>query len=131
MSCPIAKLVEDALACMTREVPVAYRLMAQALGARRFELAIDGEHFMLDLGPTALRGAVVSITTSIDTLHGLVHGQLDVLDAIVDGRLDVMAGPDDVAAAAAAMTYFVQGAMRCVSMRPLLDRLEALRKERT
>jgi hypothetical protein len=91
MSGPISALVEDAVACMTHEAPVAYQLMAQALGARRFELAIDDEHFMLD----------------------------------------VMAGPDDVAAAAAAMTYFVQGAMRCVSMRPLIDRLEGLRKERT
>lgn len=131
MSGPIAALVEDAVACMTREVPHAYQLMAQALGARRFELAIDDEHFMLDLGATALRGAVVSIATDVETLHDLVHGQLDLLDAIVVGRLDVMAGPDDVAAAAAAMTYFVQGAMRCVSMRPLLDRLEGLRKERT
>jgi hypothetical protein len=116
---------------MTREVPHAYQLMAQALGARRLELAIDDELFMLDLGPTALRGAVVSITTDVETLNGLIQGQLDVLDAIVVGRLDVMAGPDDVAAAAAAMTYFVQGAMRCISMQPLLDRLEALRKERT
>jgi hypothetical protein len=131
MSGPISALVEEAFACMTHEAPVAYELMAQALGARRFELAIDDEHFMLDLGPTALRGAVVSIATDIETLHDLVHGQLDLLDAIVIGRLDVMAGPDDVAAAAAAMTYFVQGAMRCVSMRPLIDRLEGLRKERT
>jgi hypothetical protein len=131
VSGPIAALVDDAVACMIREVPHAYQLMAQALGARRFELAVDGEHFMLDLGPTVLGGAVVSITTDVETLHDLVHGQLDVLDAIVGGRLDVMAGPDDVAAAAAAMTYFVQGAMRCVSMQPLLDRLEGLRKERT
>jgi len=131
MSGPIAALVEDAVSCITREVPHAYQLMTQALGARRFELAIDDEHFMLDLGPTALRGAVVSIATDVETLYDLVHGQLDVLDAIVGGRLDVTAGPDDVAAAAAAMTYFAQGAMRCVSMRALLDRLEALRKERT
>ena len=131
MTHAIAALVEDAVACVAAEVPAAYAAMERALGARRFELAIDDEHFMLDLGATALRGAVLSIATDVETLHALVHGELEALEAILADRLEITAGPDDLVAAAAAMTGFLQAAARCVSMQPLLDRLAALRKERT
>jgi hypothetical protein len=86
---------------------------------------------MLDLGMPALHGAVISVETDVDTLCALVLGEQDVLDAVLAGRLDVVASPDDVIAASAALTWFVQGALRCVSSQALLDRLVALRKERT
>jgi hypothetical protein len=127
----IATLIEDAIACVAAEVPQAYAAMERALGARRVELAIDDEHFMLDLGATALHGSVLSVVTDVETLCALVEGELGLFDAILADRLDIAASPDDVVAAASAMTCFVQGAMRCVSMQPLLDRLVALRKERT
>ena len=95
-----------------------------------FEIVANDEHFMLDLGPTPLHAAVISIATDVATLHALAHGDLDALDAVLADRLEITAGPDDLVAAAAAMTCFLQGAMRCVSMQPLLDRLAALRKER-
>jgi hypothetical protein len=131
MTGAIAALVEDAVACVAAECPPAYAAMEQALGSRRFDLAIGDEHFMLDLGITALHGAVVSVETDVATLCALVLGECGVLDAVLAERLDVVASPEDVIAASAALTWFLQGALRCVSMPALLDRLVALRKERT
>ncbi len=131
MNGPISALVEDAVACVAAECPAAYTEMEERLGPRRFELAIDDEHFMLDLGATALHGSVLSITTSVDTLCALVLGETGVLEAVEAGRLDVVASDRDLIAASAAMTSFLQGALRCMSMPALRDRLVALRKERT
>jgi hypothetical protein len=129
MTGEVAELVQDAIACVASEHPPAYAAMEQALGARRLELEIGREHFMLDLGPTPLRASVVSIATDVATLCALVEGELGILDAVLAGRLDVLGGPDDVVAAAAAMHMFLQGALRCMSMQPLLDRLLGLQKE--
>ncbi len=129
MSGPIAALIEDAVACVAAEHPPAYKALERALGPRRFDLDIADEQFMLDIGVPALHGSVVSVTTDVETLCALVYGECGVLDAVLSGRLDVLASPDDLVAVSEALTYFVQGAMRCVSMPQLLDRLVALRKE--
>lgn len=131
MSDSVAMLFEDAIACVAAEYPPAYVAMKQALGARRLEIAVDDEHFMLDLDEPCRDGAVLEIATDVDTLCALVHGERGVLDAALDGRLDVVAAPDDLVAAASAIQYFMQGALRCISMPQLLDRLVALRKEST
>lgn len=130
MSGPIATLVADAVACVAAEHPAAYAAMERALGVRRFDLEIDDEQFMLDLGIPALHGSVISVTTDLATLYALVHGELALLDAALAGRLDVRASADDLVAVHEALKQFVQGAMRCVSMPQYLDRLAALRKER-
>ena len=131
MTGPIETLVSDALGCLAAEHPAAYRELVRELGPRRLDLDIDDEQFMIDLAAPVLHGAVISVTTDIDTLCATVHGERDVLDTILDGRLDVIAGPDDLIALGRATTRFIQGALRCVSMQPLLDRLVVLRKERT
>lgn len=130
MTGPIETLVADALDCLAAEHPAGYRELQCELGPRRLDLEIDDEQFMIDLAGPALHGAVISVTTDLATLCATVHGDLDVLDVILEGRLDVIAGPDDLIALGRATTRFVQGALRCVSMQPLLDRLAALRKER-
>lgn len=130
MTGPIAALVADALACVAREHPPAYAELKRAIGDRCFELAIDDEHFLVALDGE-LGGAVLSVATDLDTLGAVIHGELDVLDAVLAGRLDVVAGPDDLVAAADGLTRFVQGAVRCVSMEALLERLDELRKGRS
>jgi hypothetical protein len=130
MTAPIATLVEDAVACVATECPAAYAAMEQALGNRRLDLAIDDEHFMIDLGLPALHARVISVETDLDTLCALVLGEQAVLDAVLAQRLDVVASADDVIAASAALRWFMQGALRCVSMHALLERLVAMRKER-
>lgn len=127
----IAELVEDAVACLAMEHPPSYAAMQAALGDRRFDLSIDDECFMLELGPVSLRAPTLSVVTDVDTLCALVHGDVGMLDALFAERVDIVASPDDLIAAAAATNWFLQGAMRCVSMPALLDRLVALRKERT
>lgn len=130
MTGPIAELVTDALDCVRAEVPQAWAEVERALGTRRFELEIEDEHFLVDLG-AEIHGAVLSVTTDLDTLCAVIHGELELLDAILTGRLDVLAAPDDLVAAAAGLDSFIRGAVRCVSIESLLARLEALRKERS
>jgi hypothetical protein len=127
----ISALVEDALACVANECPPAYAAMEHAFGTRRLDIAIDDEHFMLDLGTPSLHGSVISIVSRVDTIRDLILGNASVLDAIEREQLEIVASPDDLVAAADAMTHFLQGALRCVSMPALLDRLVALRKEPT
>jgi hypothetical protein len=125
----IATLFEDALSCLASEHAAAYAAVRSALGPRRFDLAIDDEELMLDLG-TPADASMISVATSVETLRALVDGECTSLDAILDGRLEIIASVDDLIAAAQAMTCFMQGALRCVSMGTLLERLAALREER-
>jgi hypothetical protein len=131
MTGPIETLVTDALACLASEHPAAYRELQREVGARRLDLEIEDEQFMIDLAGPTLHGAVISVTTDLATLYAIIHARRGVLDAILDGCLDVIAGPDDLIALGRATTRFVQGALRCVSMQSLLDRLAVLQKERT
>lgn len=125
----IATLVEDALACLATEHPPAYAAMTSALGARRFDLEISDEAFMLDVG-TSLEASTISIVTDLATLEAVLDGELAMLDAILADRVEIYASADDLVALAEAMKHFMQGALRCVSMRAVLDRLTVLRKDR-
>ena len=127
MNGEIATLFEDALSCLANEHAPAYAAMKAALGSRRFDLAIDDEELMLDLG-TPRDASVISVVTDVETLSALVAGEATSLDAILDGRLEIVASVDDLIAAGRAMTCFMQGALRCVSMGQVLERLMALRK---
>lgn len=131
MTGAIAAWFDDVLACVAMEHPEAYAATERALAGRRFEISLDDEHFLLDLGTPSLHAPIVSVATDLDTLGALVEGELGVLDALLGGRFDVTAGPDDLVAVATASTHFLQGALRCVSTPALLDRLTVLRKERT
>ncbi|MEO8551270.1 MAG: hypothetical protein ABI678_14910, partial [Kofleriaceae bacterium] len=119
----------DALACVAAEHPPAYAAMTAALGARRFDLEIEDEAFMIDLG-TPPEASVVSITTDLATLEAVIEGELATLDAILADRIEIYASTDDLVAVAEAIKHFMQGALRCISMPAVLDRLVTLRKDR-
>lgn len=125
----IAALFEDALACLATEHPPAYAAMTAALGARRFDLEISDEAFMFDVS-TTLDATVISIATDLATLVDVIEGELALLDAILADRIAIYASPDDLIAVAEATKHFMQGALRCVSMPAVFDRLVALRKDR-
>jgi hypothetical protein len=127
----ICELVEDAVACLALEHPVAYAAVQSELGARRVELSVDDECFLVELGPVPLHAPTLAVTTDLETMCALVHGEVTMLDAVLGSRFDVVARPHDLVAAAAAANHFLQGAMRCVSMPRLLERLLTMRKERT
>lgn len=126
----MAALIQDAVDCVAVEVPHAHRELVEALGDRRFEILVDDEHFMFDVRELPDDARVISVETDADTLCAIVLGELGAVDAVLTDRLRVIASADDVVAVSEAMRAFLQGALRCVSMRMLLDRLVALRKER-
>jgi hypothetical protein len=121
-------LIAEAIACVAREVPRAHARMRTALGGRRVELVIGSEALLVELEPAEPRPAI-TVRTSLDTLCAVLAGELDVLDAILALRLEIVGDPDALAAAGEALTWFLQGAMRCISIEPLAGQLFALRTE--
>lgn len=127
MTGPIATLVDDALRCVEAEHPTSYAELVAALGHRRLDLEIDDEHFMVAF-ESELHGPVVSISTDLATISGVLHAEIDLMQAILSGNIDAVGSADDLVATATGLHRFVQGAVRCVSMTALMDRLETLRR---
>ncbi|MEO8699589.1 MAG: hypothetical protein ABI867_06070 [Kofleriaceae bacterium] len=122
-----AELETEALARVARECPPAHARMHAALGTRSVELALGADIVHVTLDAAALAVPVVHVRASINTLCAVLIGELDVLEAVLSRRLDITGSPDDLAAAGDAMTWFLQGAVRCLSIKPLADELFALR----
>lgn len=121
-----SSLITEAIACVMREAPDAHAQMRTALGQRQVELVIDNEVFRVEFD-RAETSPAVTVTTSIDTLCDALTGEIDVLDAILALHLEIVGEPGALVAASEAMRWFLQGAMRCVSIQPLADEFFALR----
>ena len=121
-------LITEAIDCVAREAPAAHARMRAALGPRAIELALDDETLRLAFDETASSTPVIAAGTSVDTLCALLAGELDLLEAVESRHLDVTGDAHDLIAASEAMTWFLQGAVRCPSIEPLSDQLFALRK---
>ena len=121
-------LIREAIDCVAREAPAAHARMRAALGPRAIELALDDETLQIGLDDAASSPPVIAARTSVDTLCALLAGELDLFEAVVSLRLDVTGDADDLIAAGEAMTWFLQGAVRCLSIDLLADQLFALRK---
>ena len=123
----IAALVDDTLACLAAEHAEAYARMRAALAARCIEAHVDGEPVTVALDtPSRAR---IRVRTDVDTLCAVLLGECEVVDAVLADRLEVVGTPDDLVALSDALIWFVQGAMRCVSIAGLVERLLELRKE--
>lgn len=134
----LADLVRDGLACVAREHPPACALAREALGGHIVHVSAGAERFVVEL---ALAGAETCVRTPRDeaiaihatcdaaALHALIVGELDLVDALLADRLELVGDAADLERAAAAATALLKGAVRCVSIDPLLARLERLRKD--
>ena len=127
---PFALLLSDALACVARECPAAYREMRETLGQRRVGLCVGDERLLVSLSDaggevsTADGAAEVRVHASERTVHALLCSQADVLECLLDDTLFVQGVADELLAVADAMTFFIKGAVRCASTPNLLERLE-------
>jgi len=129
MTGPLVALATDALDCLAREHSAAHRLMCARLGARSLAIALDGEQFTIAGGhdrvaivaPTA--GATLTVRTDAATLDDLLSGELTVVDALDSDRLELRGAIDDLVAAFGAAAAFLRGAVRCLAMPRLLERL--------
>lgn len=120
-------LIRDAIDCVAREAPAAHARMRTALGPRAIELALGDGTLQIRLDDAASSPPTIAARTSVDTLCALLAGELDLLEGVESLRLDVIGDADDLIAAGEAMTWFLQGAVRCLSIEPLADQLFALR----
>ena len=121
-------LIVDALACVAREMPQAHARMRAALGLRCVALSIGGDLVHVALDDNADARPAITVRTSVTTLTDVLHGDCELLDAVLAGDLEVTGGPDDLVAAADAMRWFLEGALRCLSIEPLAEELFALRE---
>lgn len=124
---PVAVIV-DALGCVAREMPQAHARMRAALGLRTVALSIGTETMHVALDDNAATEPAVTVRTSVTTLTDVLHGDRELFDAVLACDLDVVGDPDDLVAAADAMRWFLEGALRCLSIEPLADELFALRE---
>jgi hypothetical protein len=123
----IAALVDDALACVAAEHADAYARMRTALAGRCIEAKVD--HELVTVALESSPGPTVRVRTSVDAVCAVLLGECEIMDAVLADRLDVVGAPDDLVALADALIWFVEGAMRCVSIGRLVERLLELRKE--
>jgi hypothetical protein len=128
MSRTASVLIVDALACVARELPQAHARMRSALGLRTVALTIGDELVHVALDDDAHPEPAITVRTSITTLTDVLQGDRELLDAVLAGDLDVIGEPNDLVAAADAMRWFLEGALRCLSIEPLADELFALRE---
>ena len=126
-----AVIIADALACVAREVPDAHARMCAAFGTRTVALTIGSEIMHLALEGEELTTAAVSVRASVDVLCRILEGETAILDAVLAGDLVVAGGPNDLIATSAAATWFLEGAVRCLSTPPLSAELFSLRMETT
>jgi hypothetical protein len=102
--------------------------MRAALGPCAIELVLDDGTLHIGVDAAASGSPVITACASVDTLCALLAGELDLLEAVVSLRLAVTGDAHDLIAAGEAMTWFLKGAVRCLSIEPLTDQLFALRK---
>ena len=119
--------VMAALACVSREVPEARARMDARLGGRRVALILDGETTHVSLTGGVDGEPDVVVRTTVDTLYRVLRGDDDLLDAILADRVSITGAPDALIAASEAMTWFLEGAVRCLSIVPIADALFASR----
>lgn len=123
-----SSLIREAIDCVAREAPMAHARMRAALGQRAIELVLDDGTLRIGFDDDASISPVITACASVDTLCALLAGELDLIEALVSLRLEVTGDAHDLTAAGEAMTWFLQGAVRCLSIEPLTDQLFALRK---
>lgn len=129
MTGPLTALVADALACVAAEQPSAHALLCAQLGPRTLSIALGREQFALVAGQVVAtaNAATLAVRSDAATLDDMLRGELEVIDALCSDRLDVRGAIDDLLCMFAAATTFLQGAVRCISMPLLLERLSAQR----
>lgn len=122
-----ARLVDDALACLAAEHPEAHRRMRASLGGRRVEARVGDE--LVTFGSEDAARTAVQVRASVKTLSAVLLGEADLVEEVRSYRLEVMGASGDLVALGEAMNWFIEGAMRCVSIQGIVDRLMAMRGE--
>lgn len=131
MTGPLAALVGDALACIAAEHPEAHALLCAQLGPRTLSITLGREQFAIAAGQViaAAADAALVIHSDAATLDDILRGELEVIDALCSDRLQVRGSIEDLLPVFAAATTFLQGAVRCIAMPPLLERLSSQRED--
>jgi hypothetical protein len=119
--------LDRSLAVLRSEAPAHHAELAVLLGARGLCCEVDGRSVALcfDGARHALRPPdrreAVSLCTDRRTILDLVDGELTLLDALLEERLWLAGSADAVTRFDEALTCYLDGAIRCPSLPPLLE----------
>jgi hypothetical protein len=123
---PFASFLGRALAALRSEAPRAFSRLGAAAGRDGVRIDVDGPAVVLrfegdrfDLAPDA-GPASVEVRSDRATILALIDGEVRLLDAILDERLGVRGPVDAVLRFDAALTAFLDGAVRAPSLPTLL-----------
>ena len=122
----VAALVEDALTMVSVEHRAAYDQLREALGARAIEACIGDETIRVAFATEPTSN--IDIRTDLETICEVLEGETPMFDVLVADRLQLVGSVDDLISVSAALTIFLEGAMRCISIATLVDRLHLLRE---
>lgn len=125
------------LALLARDVPPLHRRLSAQMTGRPVRLAIDGPAIdVISDGETLhLRSAdgpppAVRLHTDAPTILRLIAGESSLEHAIVTDQVELFGPAADVAAFHADLTLYLQAAVRCPALVPLLREFRAKTHER-
>jgi len=123
-----ARFLLDSLCALERESPQSYAALCEALDARCVAIRVDAgairlafEHGHARVEDAAATPSDVELATDKSTILDLIDARVHLLDAIAADRFRARGALDSLARFDDALHEYLNGAVRCRSMPPLLD----------
>jgi hypothetical protein len=114
--------LEQSLAVLRREMPVAHRAFVDVLAGRRLRIEADGEERVVSFDASGLgwhgERERVDLAVSFDqaAMLDLVDGRMSLPSAVVNGPIKLRGAIETIERFDCALRAYVQGAVRCPSM---------------
>lgn len=121
----LAALFDEVVACLAAEHAEAHARMHEALGDVEVEGVVAGEDVRFGKGG----GRRVTVATDLETLCAVLLGEVELLAALDADRIVARGDAEDLARLDDALRWFLEGAVRCVTMNVHVDRLLTMRGE--
>jgi hypothetical protein len=124
----MATYIDQSLAILRRECPLAYLELCGRLASATIELRIDGDPVRLAFRPgsverrTELPDPDVRLRTTRRTILAVLDARLTLEEAVRGGAVLLRGSSQDLTRFNDALLDYVRGAVRCPSFPALLDR---------
>lgn len=132
MAAGFQRFLAESLALLARDAPAHYRHFAGQMRGRAVHLSVgtdvlvvDGDGEVVRLRPPTAPPGAPRLRTDERTIVRLVDGERSLEEAILADELELFGGPDELVGFHEALTAYLQAAVRCPAMVPLLRAFRA------